>query len=130
MKRAIIILGAVLLFLFILAATGVYISCEIAIKRNIEVAKSLHPGKAEDALIAYLLDSTISVNERSKVAVWTLGQIGSQKAKPFLLNLYKNDPKGKTCFKRHHTVFCQSNLYKSLNAIQSNGWPLHRHLNK
>lgn len=130
MKRVLIIIGSVLLFLFILAATGVYIACDIAIKENIQVAKTLYPGKAEDALIAYLLDSTISVNERSIVAVWTLGQIGSQKAKPFLLKLYKNDPKGITCYRRHNTVFCQSNLYKALNTIQTNRWPLHRHLNK
>ncbi|HET6556193.1 MAG TPA: HEAT repeat domain-containing protein [Prolixibacteraceae bacterium] len=130
MKRTFIIIGSVLLFLFILVGPGVYVWGDFAIRKNINMAKSQYPGKAEDALIAYLLDSTNSPHDRSHRAINTLGQIESQKARPVLLKLYKNDPEGKTCYGKHDDVLCQYEIYKALNARQVNWWPLHRHLNK
>lgn len=130
MKRTFIILGSLLLFLFILVGPGIYIWSDIAIKKNIDMVKSRYPGTAEDALIAYLLDSTNSPRDRSHLAINPLGQIDSQKARPILLKLYKNDPEGKTCRGRHNSVLCQYEIYKALNAAQVNWWPLHRHLNK
>lgn len=130
MKRALIIFGSVLLFLFLLAGPGIYLWGDFAIKKNIKLVKSRYPGTAEDALIAYLMDTTNSPQLRSHLAINTLGQIDSQKARPVLLKLYKNDPEGKTCRGRHHTVLCQYEIYKALNAEKVNWWPLHRHLNK
>lgn len=130
MKRTLIIIGSVLLFLFLFAGPGMYLYIESGVKKNIRIAKNLYPGKAEDALIAYLQDSTRSPYQRSHLAVWTLGQIGSQKARPVLMKYYKNDPEGLTCRGRHTTDLCQYELYKALHASQVNWWPLHRHLNK
>lgn len=130
MKRTFIIIGSVLLFLVILTGSGMYLWIDMDVKKNIKIAKSLYPGKAEDALIAYLLDTSKSANDRTHLAVWTLGQIHSQKARPVLLKLYKNDPKGLTCKGRHHSVLCQYGIYKALRATESNGWPLHARLNK
>ncbi|HEY3369408.1 MAG TPA: HEAT repeat domain-containing protein [Prolixibacteraceae bacterium] len=130
MKRAIIIIGAILLFLFILAGPGIYIWGDFAIKKNINIAKSRYPGNAEDALIAYLLDTTNSPRDRSHLAINTLGQIESAKARPILMKLYKNDPEGKTCFGKHNSVLCQYELYKALHAREVNWWPLHQRLNK
>ena len=130
MKRAFIIIGAVLLFLFVLAGPGMYFLIDNGVKKNIRIAKNLYPGKAEDALIAYLSDTTNTPGRRSHLAVWTLGQIESKKARPILLKLYKNDPEGITCRGRHNHVLCQYEIYKALNARKVNWWPLHQRLNK
>lgn len=130
MKRTLIIIGSLLLFLFILVGPGIYLWGDFAIKKNINIAKSRYPGSAEDALIAYLLDTTNSPHDRSHLAVNTLGQIESQKARPVLLKLYQNDPEGKTCRGKHNSVLCQYEIYKALHAKEVNWWPLHRHLNK
>lgn len=130
MKRAFIIIGSVLLFLFILIGPGIYVWGDLAIKKNIQLAQSRYPGTAEDALIAYLLDTTNSPQLRSHLAINTLGQIDSQKARPVLLKYYKNDPEGLTCRGKHDAVLCQYEIYKALNAAKVNWWPLHRHLNK
>ena len=58
------------------------------IKKNISIAKKEFPGKAEDALLAFLADSTKSPRERTDIAVWTLGQIRSEKALPVLKSIY------------------------------------------
>jgi hypothetical protein len=130
MKRIIFILGSILLGLILLGFIAIYIWIDIDVKKNIETAKGLYPGKAEDALIAYLLDSTNTPQDRSSVAIWTLGQINSKKAIPVLEKLYKNDPEGKTCHGNHGSVLCQYEIYKALNASKSNWWPLHSRLNK
>jgi hypothetical protein len=102
----------------------------VDVKKNITIAKESYPGTAEDALIAYLLDTKNSPQNRSSVAIWTLGQIHSKKALPILEELYKDDPEGKTCKGRHSYVLCQYEIYKALNAAKSNWWPLHARLNK
>jgi hypothetical protein len=130
MKRALLILGSVLLFLLILVGPGMYLWGDFSLKKHINMVKSRYPGTAEDALIAYLLDSTNSPRDRSHLAINPLGQIESQKARPILLKLYKNDPEGKTCRGKHDFVLCQYEIYKALHAREVNWWPLHRHLNK
>lgn len=130
MKRVLIISGVVLLFLFIGAVVGVYIWIDQDVKKNIKIAQSQYPGKAEDALIAYLLDTTHSPYDRSSVAIWTLGHIQSKKALPVLKKLYKNDPKGLTCKGRHVSSLCQYEIYKAIWAIDHYRWPLHARLNR
>lgn len=88
------------------------------IKENIEIAKKEYPGKAEDALLAYLADSTISPRERTHIAIWTLGQIKSRKALPVLRELYKNDPEGTICKGRHNTELCQYEIHKAIVSIE------------
>lgn len=130
MKRLAIVLGIIFLLLFMIAGPGIYYWIDLAVKKNISIAKSQYPGSAEDALIAYMLDSTKSATDRSLLAVWTLGQIESPKARPILLKLYKNDPQGKTCIGRHNSVLCQYEIYKALHAREVNWWPLHQRLNR
>jgi hypothetical protein len=130
MKRKLIILSASLITLLILGFLAIYIWIDFDVKKNINYAREKYPGTAEDALIAYLLDITNSPQDRSSVAIWTLGQIHSQKALPILKGLYKNDPKGKTCHGKHNYVLCQYEIYKAIKAEESNWWPLHSRLNK
>ena len=131
MKKVLIIIVAGLVLLFAGFSVGVYIWIDITVQKNIKIAKMKYPGeKAEDSLIAYLSDTTNSPQDRSHMAIWTLGQIHSEKALPVLKKFYKNDPEGKTCYGRHNSVLCQYEIYKALNAAESNWWPLHRRLNK
>jgi hypothetical protein len=129
MKKAVIIFGS-LVTLLILGYVAIYIWIDIAVKNNIRTAQEKYPGKAEDALIAYLLDTTNSPRNRSHIAINTLGQIQSEKAMPILKSLYKNDPEGKTCKGKHDSVLCQYEIYKALNAKKVNWWPLHARLKK
>ncbi len=115
-KRTLILTGislGALFFCFILAMR-IWIGHDI--KERINIAKHQYSGIAEDALIAYLSDSTHTPRERSDVAIWTLGQIRSQKALPILKNLYKNDPEGKTC--NHNTELCQYEIHKAIVSIE------------
>ena len=90
----------------------------LGIKEHINVAKQQYSGTAEDALIAYLSDITHTPHDRSDVAIWTLGQIRSQKALPILKELYKDDPQGKTCKYHHATVLCQYEIHKAIVSIE------------
>jgi hypothetical protein len=130
MKRILIIIGVSLMSLFICSIFALYIWTGHEVKENINIAKKQHPGIAEDALIAYLLDTNNSTQNRSNIAIWTLGQIESKKALPILRALYKNDPEGKTCFGKHKSVLCQKNLRTAIRACEANGIPWHRRLNK
>ena len=103
--------GLTIIF-FSLLLTG-RIWCWFAIRDRIDIAKKQYPGKAEDALIAYLSDTTNSPQARSDAATWTLGQIRSRKALPVLNKLYKSDPEGKTCSGNHKYFLCQREIHKS-----------------
>jgi hypothetical protein len=89
----------------------------LGIRERINTAKQQYSGTAEDALIAYLSDTTRTTNDRSNVAIWTIGQIRSKKALPILKELYKNDPQGKTCKFHHNTVLCQYEIHKAIVSI-------------
>jgi len=130
MKRAIIIVAASLIVVFIGGVTIIMLSINHGIKERIGIAQEKYQGNAEDALIAYLSDTTNSPQDRSDVAIWTLGQIQSRKALPILKEMYNSDPEGKTCHGRHDSVLCQYEIYKAIRAIESNWWPLHPELNK
>jgi hypothetical protein len=89
------------------------------IRERISIAQQQYPGRAEDALIAYLVDSTNSPHDRGDVAIWTLGQIHSKKALPVLIGLYKNDPKGKTCHGKLDYMICQYGIHTAIVTIEN-----------
>jgi hypothetical protein len=90
------------------------------IKEHISIAQQRYTNAAtaEDALIAYLVDTTNSLHDRGDIAIWTLGQIHSQKALPILKGLYKNDPKGKTCHGKHDLMLCQYGIHTAIKTIE------------
>lgn len=130
MKKILLILGSGIMFLGASAFIAIYIWIDVDVKKNISIAKEIYPGTAEDALIAYLSDSGNSPKNRTNVAIWTLGQINSKKAIPFLESLYLNDPEGNSCYGKHDSLLCQYEIHKAINAGKSNWWPLHGRLNK
>ena len=121
MKRVLIVVSVVLTTVIALLFLTLRIWIGQGIKERIEIAKEKYPGKAEDSLIAYLNDSTISPDKRTDVAIWTLGQIRSTKALPVLQAYYKDDPAGKTCKGQHDEVLCQYELHKAIVSIE-HGW--------
>jgi hypothetical protein len=124
------IIGASALVLAAIAFLALYIWIGHDVKGNINTAKQKYPGKAEDALISYLLDTANSTYDRSSLAVWTLGQIHSEKALPVLHELYKDDPEGKTCKGRHDKVLCQYEIHKAIVAIERGRFLSHSRLNR
>ena len=64
MKKGIFFIGGILITLLFLVFIAGYIWIDIGVKENIRTAKEKYPGKAEDALIAYLLDTTNSPRDR------------------------------------------------------------------
>jgi hypothetical protein len=124
MKRILISFGISLAALFLLLILlRPFFSIGHDIKERISIAQQRYPGTAEDALIAYLVDTTNSPHDRGDVAIWTLGQIHSKKALPILKGLYKNDPKGKTCHGKHDYMLCQYGIHTAIVTIE-NYYPL------
>ena len=126
MKRTLIFTGISLGVLFFCFILTMRIWIGHGIKERIIIAKQQYSGIAEDALIAYLEDTTHTPRDRSDVAIWTLGQIRSRKALPVLKGLYKNDPEGKTCKYHHDTVLCQYEIHKAIECIEHNYWYVSR----
>jgi hypothetical protein len=121
MKRVLLIIGMSLAVMFLLLFLALRIWVGHAIKERIGTAKELYGGTAEEALIAYLSDTTHTTRDRTDVAIWTLGQIRSEKALPVLKKLYKDDPAGKTCKYHHDTELCQYEIHKAIVSIE-HGW--------
>ncbi|MFZ0282327.1 MAG: HEAT repeat domain-containing protein [Bacteroidales bacterium] len=118
MKRVFFIIGISLTVIFLCLFLAMRIWCGHGVKECISIATQQYSGTAEDALIAYLSDTTHTPHDRSHVAIWTLGQIRSKKALPVLRGLYKNDPQGKTCKYSHDKVLCQYEIHKAIVSIE------------
>ncbi|MGD9931137.1 MAG: HEAT repeat domain-containing protein [Mangrovibacterium sp.] len=118
MKRIMLLsaIGIVVLLFGTLVAAYIWIDC--CAKENITIAQQEYGGTAEEALIAFLLDESNPAGDRTHLAVWTLGQIRSEKALPVLRDLYHDDPEGKTCKGKHDSVICQYELYKAIEVIE------------
>jgi hypothetical protein len=118
MKRILFFTGITLIIIILAFFLVGRILCGHGVRERISIAKQQYSGKAEDALIAYLLDTTHSPHSRTDVAIWTLGQIRSKKALPILYELYINDPEGKTCKGRDDSVLCQYEIHKAIVSIE------------
>jgi hypothetical protein len=121
MKRIIILIAAGLLILVAGGLLTIHIMIGQDVKENISLAQNKYPVNPEDALISYLLDEDNSMEIRTHLAIWTLGQIKSEKALPILKEYYRDDPKGHTCYGKHDSMVCQYEIHKALNAIE-NKW--------
>jgi hypothetical protein len=120
--------GISLVILVITTYAGLYIWIDNSVKENIATATEKYGGSPEDALIAFLKDTNNTPHDRTHLAIWTLGQIRSDKAMPILKELSLNDPEGTTCKGRHSQVLCQREIYKAMNAAEVNWLPLHGRL--
>lgn len=129
MKKYLIVIGGGLFLLAIFGFLGLYIWMDQSVKENIAVAKSKYSGTAEHALISFLMDEENSTNDKTHIAIWTLGQIHSEKALPILKGLYEDDPEGKSCYGHHNTELCQYEIYKAIVALEGSRFLSHARLN-
>ena len=118
-KRWLISAGSLLVVLLFSGMMGITAWTGKDCRENIEKAKSQYPGNAEEALIAYLQDVRNSNYNRTHLAVWTLGQIRSEKALPLLKSLYQDDPEGESCFGKHDSMLCQYEIHKAIRSIEN-----------
>ena len=119
LKRNLVSAG---LFLMVLIFSGLMgISAWICkdCKENIQKVQAIYSGSAEEALITFLEDPKNSTYDRTHLAIWTLGQIRSEKALPLLKNLYQNDPEGALCYGLHNSMLCQREIFKAIQAIEN-----------
>ena len=119
--QTLLAIGTVGLFILIAGSLTIQLINSRAIKNNIRVAVKEYSGSAEDALIAYMLDESKSPQGRTHTAIWTLGQIRSNKALPCLQEFYQDDPKGNTCYGHHDSLLCQMEIYKAITKIEGIG---------
>jgi hypothetical protein len=97
---------------------GTYVWIGRDVRKNISLAQQQYPGSAESSLISFLLDDNNSTTDRTHLAIWTLGQVRSEKALPDLYQYYNNDPHGHTCYGRHDAQLCQYEIHKTIAAIK------------
>lgn len=118
MKRVIIIVFVIIAIVVGFFAV-LFLWTGATVKGNISTAQEKYGGSPEAALISYLMDERNSAEDRSHIAIWTLGQIHSDTALPMLRKLYKNDPQGVTCHEKHDSLLCQYEIRKAIDAIEN-----------
>jgi hypothetical protein len=118
MKRILIITAMSMVVILVMVLSGIKLWIRESVKEHIQTATYKYGGSAEEALIAFLLDEENSFEDRTHVAVWTLGQIRSDKALPILQDLYRDDPRGKSCHGHHDHMLCQYEIHKAIQAIE------------
>jgi hypothetical protein len=130
MKRKLLIAGLVFVCIMFVGLLVLQIGIGFSVKQNIKLAHQKYPGPAEDALISYMMDENISPGGRTHEAIWTLGQIRSEKALPLLKELYRDDSKGETCYGKHDSLICQYEIHKTIVAIERRSLVSYARLNK
>jgi hypothetical protein len=119
-RTAIIVIGSV----GSLIAVGLmvlYLVNLVYVKSHIRDAQEKYGGAPEEALLFYLDDESRSPYTRTHGAIWTLGQIKSEKALPRLKALYRNDPDGESCYENHDSLLCQYEIHKAIVRIENGG---------
>jgi hypothetical protein len=130
MKKIILVSFLILAAGALLFSTAVYSWNGMTIRMHIKTAREAYPGNAEEALIAMLRDTARSTYVRTHTAIWTLGQIRSEKAMPLLQELFLDDPDGTTCYGKHDSLLCQYEIHKAIRSIEHQRLFAHGHLRK
>lgn len=121
MKRILFFSGIVIMLLSLITYSTLYFWIRKDVKKNIKVAELKYDLKGEDALIAFLMDHNNKPYDRTHMAIWTLGQLHSQKALPILNLYYQNDPEGETCYGKHDSALCQYEIHKAIVRVKQGG---------
>ena len=118
MKRMAIRVVSALLLIMACLLFGLYFWIGHEVRKNIKITQGQYPGAPENALISFLVDENNSASDRTQIAVWTLGQIRSEKALPLLYQYYYIDPDGTSCFGKHDSQLCQYEIQKAIASIE------------
>ena len=102
------------------------LSIELSVKRTCEMAVREYPGDKVDALMMFVKSDEYGYNARryrmNNRCIWALGQLGDERALPFLRNLATGQP----C--DHETNVCQDEIQGAIRKLESNGFNLPKSL--
>ena len=120
--------GRLLKGILIVLALGVVgilsfsLGIELTLKRTCEMATRQYPGDQVDALTMSVRSEPYGYNahryDTNNRLVWALGQLGDQRALPFLRNLVTGQP----C--DHETNLCQGEVTKAIAKLERGGFNL------
>ena len=98
------------------------LSIELHVKEMCETATQKHPGDKVEALMLLVESEERGYDahryKTNNHAIWALGQLGDDRALPFLKNLVT----GKPC--DHETNLCQGEIQETIHKLERNGFNL------
>ncbi len=112
MRRKLLLAGAGLLVLLMLALAAIIVSIRSGLQRFSDDAIARFPGDRTGALIRLVDCETCSMTDRNH-AVWALGQMVKERAIPVLRKHFDGQP----C--THATRLCQYELGKAIRMIET-----------
>jgi hypothetical protein len=102
------------------------LSIELNVKRCCEMAIRAYPGDKANALMMFVRSDEFGYDAHryraNNHAVWALGQLGDQRALPFLRNLLTGQP----C--DHETNLCQGEIREAIQKLERRGFNLPKFL--
>ena len=123
-----ILLRAILIVLVACAATIILfsLSIELGVKKTCKMATQKYPGDKVEALMKFVESKEYGYNAHrysaNNHAFWALGQLGDERALPFLRNLSTSEP----C--DHETNICQGEIKEAIQKIERNQFNLPKFL--
>jgi hypothetical protein len=126
LRRALLRGTLVVLLVCAVAIILLSLSIELGVKKICQAATREHPGDKVEALMMFVESEEYgydahrySANNR---AFWALGQLGDERALPFLKNLLTGEP----C--DHETNLCQGEIQEAIQKLEKNGFNLPKFL--
>ncbi len=118
-----------LLAVLLVCVVGILVltfSIELSVKGICKTAIQAHPGDKVEALMRYVKSDEYGYDAHryraNNHAIWALGQLGDQRALPFLRSLVT----GRPC--DHETNLCQGEIHKAIEKLENNSFNLPRFL--
>jgi len=102
------------------------LSIELGVKKTCEMATREYPGDKVEALMMFVESTESGYNadrySANNHAFWALGQLGDERALPFLKKLLT----GEAC--DHETNLCQGEIQEAIQKLERNGFNLPKFL--
>lgn len=121
--RTILLRGILIVLLVcVVGILGLSLSIELGVKKICGMATRVYPGDKAEALMKFVKSDEYGYDAHryraNNHAFWALGQLGDQRALPFLRNLATGQP----C--DHETNLCQGEIQKAIQKLERNGFNL------
>jgi len=121
--RRILIRGILIVALVcVIGIVGLSLSVELGVRRISRTAMQAYPGDKIEALMMFVKPNEYGYDANlyraNNHAVWALGQLGDERALPFLRDLLTGQP----C--DHETNLCQGEIKKAIQKLETKGFNL------